>query len=53
MNTEQELLERARACLQLGEMTGSRGKAPSNVYNVLSDLIDALVRRSPRPRCWQ
>lgn len=46
MNKEQELLDRARSCLKLGEMTGSRGNAPSNVYNVLSDLIDALVRRS-------
>ena len=46
MGKTEELLARARACLKLGEDTGSRGQAPSNVYNVLSDMIDALARRS-------
>lgn len=46
MGKEQELLARAKACLELGERTGSRGNAPTNVYNVLAELIDDLARRS-------
>lgn len=40
--SEADLLKRAEECLTLGEATGSRGQHPSNVYNVLADLVAAL-----------
>ena len=47
---DEKLAERAEAAVALGDRTGSRGKSPSNIYNVAADLLEALTLAQARIR---
>lgn len=42
----QEVTERLRAAIRLGEITGNRGQSPNNIYNIASEAADLIEQQA-------